>query len=104
MDSKLLSLDEVAEHLGVHRDTVYKLVRSGRLQALQLGGRKAGWRVAEDDLEKFIAEGKAATVASVSQNNDAKMQAFEASQTQNLEDFQRFQEQQRRDFIREQRS
>jgi excisionase family DNA binding protein len=100
-DSKLLSLDQVAEYLGVHRDTAYKLVRSGRLPALQLGGRKAGWRVAEDDLRDFIATGKAATVAGLSQSDDAKLQAFEESQLQERAEFERSQEEKRLEFLRD---
>lgn len=102
MDNKLLSLDQVSEHLGVHRDTVYKLVRTGRLPALQLGGRKAGWRIAEDDLQEFIAAGKAATMAALGQNDEAELQAFEASQAKQMEDFQRSQDEKRQDFMRDQ--
>ena len=103
MNGKLLSLEQVADHLGVHRDTVYKLVRSGRLPALQLGGRKAGWRVSEEDLLAFIAEGKSATSEALGQKDDAKLLAFDASQVRDLEDFQRSQAEKRQTFIRDQR-
>ena len=101
MNTKLLSLDQVAEHLGVHRDTVYKLVRSGRLPALQLGGRKAGWRVSEEDLQAFIVNSKAVAAAALSQSDEARLQAFDASQDKELEDFQHAQAEKRRDFMRE---
>ena len=65
MNGKLLSIDQVAEYLGVHRDTVYSLIRSGRLPALQLGGRKAGWRITEEDLQGFIDHGKAVNAAGI---------------------------------------
>ncbi len=37
--AKSLTLDKVAEELGVHYQTVYRWVRSGRLPALKVGGR-----------------------------------------------------------------
>jgi excisionase family DNA binding protein len=101
MENKLLSLDQVADHLRVHRDTVYKLVRSGRLPALQLGGRKAGWRVAEEDLQKFISNGKTATVSSLSQDDEAKLQAFDASQFKEMEEFKTSQAEKRTQFLRD---
>lgn len=58
MNDGLLTINQVAEYLGVHRDTVSSLIRSGRLPALQLGGRKAGWRISKDDLLAFVSEGK----------------------------------------------
>jgi excisionase family DNA binding protein len=102
MENKLLSLEQVASHLGVHRDTVYKLVRSGRLPALQLGGRKAGWRVAEEDLQKFIDDGKAATVAITGEDDEAKLQAFDDSQLKEMAQFQATQAAKRTEFVREQ--
>ena len=100
MNNKLLTLEQVAEHLGVHRDTVYKLVRSGRLPALQLGGRKAGWRVAEDDLRQFIDEGKSATSEAIGRKDDSDLMEFDATQVRDLEDFRRFQAEQRQSFFR----
>ena len=103
VENKLLSLEQVAEHLGVHRDTVYKLVRSGRLPALQLGGRKAGWRVAEEDLQAFIDDSKAATVAGLGQTERKELQAFDEAQIEEMEAFQRSQEERRERFIRDHR-
>jgi excisionase family DNA binding protein len=100
VDSKLLSLDQVADYLGVHRDTVYKLVRSGRLPALQLGGRKAGWRVAEEDLQEFVTNGKTATSGGLIQSDEARLQAFDAAQRRELDDFHRSQAEKRVDFVR----
>jgi excisionase family DNA binding protein len=53
-EDKLLTLEQVAEYLQVHRDTVYTLLRSGRLKGFQLGGRKASWRIGENDLRDFL--------------------------------------------------
>lgn len=47
-----LSIDAVAERLGVHRSLVYKQIASGALRARKLGRRTV---VVEDDLARFIA-------------------------------------------------
>lgn len=52
---KLLTVEEVAEQLGVTAETVRKWIRSKDLEALDLGGR-AGYRVGEPALERFIRE------------------------------------------------
>ena len=51
MDSNEISLNEVAEKLGVHYMTVYRYVRTGLLPATKRGGT---WRVAIDDLKEFV--------------------------------------------------
>lgn len=48
----LLSLRECADRLGVHYMTAYRYVRLGRLSAVKVGTE---WRVAESDLEAFVA-------------------------------------------------
>ncbi|HEX5139810.1 MAG TPA: helix-turn-helix domain-containing protein [Dehalococcoidia bacterium] len=102
MEGTLLTLEQVAEYLGVHRDTVYKLVRSGRLPALQLGGRKAAWRISEDDLREFIAKGKTASVAAPeSKRSEAELRAFDEAQRQAMQDFQDSQVQRRLEFVRD---
>ena len=47
---KMLSLNEVAERLGLHYMTVYKYVRSGKLPGHKNGG---AWEVAEGDLSSL---------------------------------------------------
>jgi len=44
---RLLTLEQVAAHLGMAVGTVYRLARSGRIPATKLGG---SWRVAEPAL------------------------------------------------------
>lgn len=48
-----LNPQQVAERLGISRDTVLRLVRSGRLAAVKLGWRT--WRITEDALQAFMA-------------------------------------------------
>lgn len=49
--SKLLSVQEAAERLGVSLWTVYRLARDGRLASIRLGRRRL---FAAEDLEELI--------------------------------------------------
>ena len=51
-----LSLQEVADRLGVHYMTAYKYVRMGKLHAEKQG---ASWVVLEEDLERFLTKPEA---------------------------------------------
>jgi excisionase family DNA binding protein len=97
MNSKLLTLEQVAEYLGVHRDTVYGLVRSGRLAALQLGGRKTGWRVTEEDLRAFVETSKGGL--NDQQSDRRVLEDFDRTQADELEAFRDAQRRQRREFV-----
>lgn len=48
---QLLTVTEVSKILRVNRRTVYKLIKSGRIQAKRVG---LFWRIPEEELEKFI--------------------------------------------------
>jgi excisionase family DNA binding protein len=48
-----LTVAEVAERLKVYPGTVKRWLREGRLVGVALGDR-AGWRIAEDDLQRFL--------------------------------------------------
>jgi excisionase family DNA binding protein len=48
-----LTVAEIAERLQVSEVTVRRWLREGALHGRQLGGR-AGWRVAEAELERFM--------------------------------------------------
>lgn len=99
MNGRLLTIDQVAEYMGVHRDTVYALVRSGRLPALQLGGRKAGWRITEADLDEFVAKSKAVTASGLSQSNEAAIAEFDRAQSTEMQNFQDALREKRREFV-----
>ena len=47
-----LSVEEVAEHLGVNYQLIYRLVRSGKLPAVRLG---RVYRIRSDDLDAYLA-------------------------------------------------
>jgi excisionase family DNA binding protein len=50
-----LTVQDVAEQLHVHADTVRKWIRSGELAAVPLGGT-AGYRITQAAVDKFIRE------------------------------------------------
>jgi excisionase family DNA binding protein len=107
MDDRLLTVEQVSEYLGVHRDTVYAMVRSGRLRALQLGGRKASWRISQSDLLTFVGGrkhgGDSSDGESPEPDSDGDALAeFDRQQSQDLVDFKADQQQQRVDFQAEQ--
>ncbi|RCV47691.1 helix-turn-helix domain-containing protein [Marinitenerispora sediminis] len=50
MSDRLYSVEQVAEHLGLHVRTVRNYVRDGRLNAVRIGKQ---YRIAHEDLEAF---------------------------------------------------
>ena len=54
-DMELLTVAKVAERLKVQPLTVRRWLKSGDLAGIQLGDR-AGWRISEDDLDRFLDE------------------------------------------------
>ena len=57
-DSGYMSLEEVAEMLGVTYQLIYRLVRSGELPAVRLGKL---YRVSQDDLNSYLERSKSGT-------------------------------------------
>ena len=55
---ELLSPKEVANYLGMHIGSIYKIIGSGQLKAYNLssGGRKTYYRVKKVDLENYLEE------------------------------------------------
>lgn len=50
-NNHLMTLREVAEYLGLHYLTVYRLIQEGKIPAARLGGR---WRFKKDVLDRWI--------------------------------------------------
>ena len=48
---QIMTLREVAQYLGLHIMTVYKLTREGRVPAAKIGGQ---WRFKRDVLEHWL--------------------------------------------------
>jgi excisionase family DNA binding protein len=46
-----LTPDQVAAHLGLHRDTVWRMVKRGELRAERIGGRFI--RIPASELDRF---------------------------------------------------
>jgi excisionase family DNA binding protein len=59
-DERLLKVDEVAERLRVHPETVRRLLRSGKLRGSMPIGPRGGWRIPASEVERLLAEGKEA--------------------------------------------
>ncbi|WP_209907441.1 helix-turn-helix domain-containing protein [Paeniglutamicibacter psychrophenolicus] len=51
---KLLSVQEVAEILDMHPDTVYILLRRGDLVGMKMPGLRGRWKVEESAIESFV--------------------------------------------------
>lgn len=51
MDRYLYSVEKVAELLGIHRKTVLRYIKEGKLKANKVGGR---WRIHGNDLTSFV--------------------------------------------------
>ncbi len=60
MAARFLSLADVEEMLAISSRQAYALVRSGKLPAIQIGG-KGVWRVEATELEAYIARQYAKT-------------------------------------------
>jgi excisionase family DNA binding protein len=52
-NDKLYTIDEIAQLLSVHPETVRNWIRTGKLSAINLGG-SAGYRVSQSDLDAFL--------------------------------------------------
>lgn len=55
-EDKWLTVEDVTARLRVHKDTVRRWLRSGRLTGRNFGG-KMGYRIKESDLDAFLADG-----------------------------------------------
>jgi len=51
VEDRLFSIAEVAERLGMSKDTIHNWIKAGRLKASRIG---RFWRIRERDLEAFI--------------------------------------------------
>ena len=49
--NRMMTIKEVAEYLSVHEKTIYRLVKSGELPALRVGGQ---WRFEKKVLDSWI--------------------------------------------------
>jgi excisionase family DNA binding protein len=54
-----LTVEQAADEIQVHPETVRRLLRTGKLRGHRLGGRKAGWRIAMSDVVAYLSGGQA---------------------------------------------
>ena len=48
---EIYNVEEVAEFLAVHKETVKKFIREGRIKGVKLGTR---WRITEDEIQRIL--------------------------------------------------
>lgn len=65
MDSRFLTLTDVAEVLAISPRHAHTLVRTGELAGIQIGARHQ-WRVERSKLEEYIADAYERTAANLS--------------------------------------
>ena len=53
MDEQMMTVQQVAERIQVHEETVRRWLREGSLVGINFGG-KSGYRVRQDELEAFL--------------------------------------------------
>jgi len=56
-DEELLTVDEVAHRLKLHRETVRRWIRAGRLKAISLGSDRAGLRIRASEVQRLLEAG-----------------------------------------------
>lgn len=53
-EGELVSARQAAQILGCHRDSVYRLIKDGHLQAFRLGGERSAIKIRRADLGKAL--------------------------------------------------
>ena len=58
MERRALTVDETAEVLGTHPETIRRMIREGSLRAVRLGtGSRSPFRVPNEEIDRFLREG-----------------------------------------------
>jgi len=69
MNDRWLSVEEIAEHLGISRDTVYNWISDKEMPAHRMGRL---WKFRRSEVDKWVQSGGAArTVAGQEEQNHA---------------------------------
>ena len=63
MDERWLSVEEIAIHLGVKRDTVYKWISEKQMPAHRMGRL---WKFVKDEVDDWVKSGRAGCTDSLS--------------------------------------
>lgn len=59
MKDRWLSVDEMAEYLGVRRDTIYRWINDKSMPAHKIGRL---WKFKKDEVDTWVRDGKASEV------------------------------------------
>lgn len=68
MDERWLSVEEIAEYLGVSKDTVYTWVSSKRMPGHRVG---RFWKFKKEEVDEWVRAGGAASVGTDESNESA---------------------------------
>ncbi|MGH2460971.1 MAG: excisionase family DNA-binding protein [Chloroflexota bacterium] len=49
-----MTVSEVAQRIRVSPELVRRWLREGRLRGVRLGGTRLGWRIPDDEVERFL--------------------------------------------------
>jgi excisionase family DNA binding protein len=55
-EERLFTVEEAAERLRLSAYTVREYLRTGKLHGFRMGKTRAGWRVSEEEIRRFIAD------------------------------------------------
>jgi excisionase family DNA binding protein len=69
MDERWFSVDEIAQYLGIKRDTVYKWIDEKRMPAHKVGRL---WKFRRDEVDGWVRAGSAATKESSQDRDNAQ--------------------------------
>lgn len=69
MEDRWFSVDEIADHLGIKRDTVYKWIGER-----QMPGHKIGrlWKFNKQEVDEWVRSGGATTFLTESETSEAR--------------------------------
>jgi excisionase family DNA binding protein len=51
-----LTVEQIAERLQFHPDTVRRLLREGRIRGTKLRTNRAGWRIRASEIDRYIMD------------------------------------------------
>ncbi len=60
MEDRWLSVDEIALHLGIKKDTVYRWINEKQMPAHRMGRL---WKFKKDEVDEWVRQGKAGEVS-----------------------------------------
>jgi len=67
MSDRWVSVTDVAEHLGISRDTIYRWIETKGLPAYRVGRH---WKLKLEDVDRWVRQGGANEAASVRRGSE----------------------------------